>query len=157
MSPLDSRHYVAKRDSNPAELLAYETVLAQGLRGFLAELVMVNAGVVVSYICNDQHAHLEDIIGSSTENRIKPGRLHYTNHAQIEFDWGEAPSVALAMELRDARLTAFFRVVFGGDHIGVDIRGIHFTDVMGDADEALRRFTDAVADAQFPRPFAGAA
>jgi len=156
MPPPDSRHYIGKRDSSPAELLAYETVLAEGLKGFLAELVMVNAGVIVSYICNNQHAHLDDIIGSSTENRIKPGRLHYTNHAQIDFDWGEAPSVALAMELRDARLTASFRVVFGGDHIGVDIRGIHFADRIGDADDNLKRFSDAVADARLRPAIAGA-
>ena len=96
-----------------AELLAYEAVLANGLRDFLSELVMVNGGVMLSYICNNQHAHLGDIIGSSMEHRIKPGRLHYSNRAEIEFDWGAAPSVALAMELRDERMTAFFDVVFG--------------------------------------------
>jgi len=144
----DSTHYLAKRDADPAALLAYESVLAEGLKGFLAEMVMVNAGVIVSYICTNQHAHLDDIIGSSMENRLKPGRLRYTNHAQVDFEWGEAPSVALAMELRDARLTASFRVVFGGDHVGVDIRGIHFAELIGDADDNLRRFADAVADAR---------
>jgi hypothetical protein len=143
----DRRRYLAKHDAEP-QLLACEAVLANGLRGFLAELVMINGGVMVSYICNDQHAHLGDIIGSSMEDRVKPDRLHYSNRARVDFDWGEAPSVALAMELRDKRLTAFFDVVFGGDYVGVDLNGVHFTDLMGDANENLRRFAAAVADAQ---------
>ena len=100
----DNTHYIAKQDSNQPEILSYESVLAEGLRGFLSELVMVNGAVMVSYICNNQHANLDDIIVSSSECAIKPGRLYYGNHAHIEFDWGEAPSVAIAMELRDDRL-----------------------------------------------------
>jgi hypothetical protein len=143
----DNTHYIAKQDSNQPEILSYESVLAEGLKGFLSELVMVNGAVMVSYICNNQHANLDDIIVSSSECAIKPGRLYYGNHAHIEFDWGEAPSVAIAMELRDDRLTAFFEVVLGDDHVGVDIRGIHFVDLLGDAEDNLRRFAAAVADA----------
>ena len=155
---LDSRHFLAKRSSNIGEILAYERVLAEGLRGFLNELVMVNGGVVVSYISSSQHANLGDIIGSSTEIAIKPGRLFYRNHAQVEFDWGEVPSVTIAMELRDERLTAFFGVVFGRDYVGVDISGIHFVDRLGDAKATLELFADAVADARLPpREIAGSA
>jgi len=150
MLPLIDSRYLAKRGENARELLACEVVLAEGLKGFLSELMMVNGGVMVSYINNNQHAHLDDIIGSSMEHRIKPGRLCYSNQAEVDFDWGEAPSVALGMELRDDRLTAFFRVVFGGDHVGVDIQGIHFVDHVGDAGENLRRLAAAVADARLP-------
>jgi hypothetical protein len=133
---------------NHPQMVACEAVLADGLKEFLSELLMVNGGVMVSFICNNQHAHLDDIIGSSTERRIKPGRLHYGSHAQVEFDWGEAPSVSLAMELRDDRLTAFFRVIFGSDHVGIDLNGIHFADAIGDGNELLHRFSAAVADAR---------
>jgi hypothetical protein len=150
MQPSDSLHFIGKHDTNLPEILAYESVLADGLRGFLSELMMVNGGVMVSYICNNQHAHLEDSIGSSMECRIKPGRLYYSNDAEVDFDWGEAPSVALGMELRDERLTAFFRVIFGGDHIGNDIRGIQFVDRVGYREENHRRFVPAVADARLP-------
>jgi hypothetical protein len=142
----DNPNFIAKRDSNLPEILPYESVLAEGLRGFLSELVMINGAVMVSYICNNQHANLDDIIVSSTECAIKPGHLYYGNHAHIEFDWGKAPSVAIAMELRDNRLTAFFEVVLGENHVGVDIRGIHFADRPGDAEENLRRFAAVVSD-----------
>jgi hypothetical protein len=151
MSPPYSQHYIGKQESNLPQILAYETVLAEGLKGFLSELIMVNGGVMLSYICNNQHAHLDDIITSAMECAIKPGRLHYGNEAEIDFDWGEAPSVAIAMELRDEKLTAFFRVILGADHVGVDIRGIHFVDQAGGAEDDLRRFAAAVADARLRR------
>lgn len=151
LAPGDNR-YIAKGSTNVGEILAYERILADGLRDFLSELVTVNGGIMVSYICNNQHAHLDDIIGSSTELIIKPGRLHYGNHAMVDFDWGKVPSVTIAMELRDDRLTAFFRVVFGNDYVGVDIRGIHFADLAGGTDENLQRFAAAVADARLRPP-----
>ena len=130
------------------ELLACEAMLADGLKDFLSDLAMVNGGVMVSYICNHHHANLDDIIGSSTEHRIKPGRLVYASAAEVEFDWGEVPSVSIAMELRDERLTAFFNVIFGGDHVAIDLNAVHFSDGSGSPREKLRSFAAAVADAQ---------
>ena len=139
-------NFIAKQPSNTDEILVYERLLAEGLRDFLQELTMVDGGLILSCVCRGQHANLNDIIGSSTEFTVKPGRLTYGNDAEVEFDWGAAPSVSLAIELRDDRLTAFFRVVFGGDFIGVDIRGIHFADEDVGAEAKLRRFADSVAD-----------
>ncbi len=34
--------------------------------------------------------------------------------------------MSIAMELRDDRLTAFFNVIFGGDHVAIDLNAIHF-------------------------------
>ncbi len=131
-----------------AEMLACEAMLADGLRDFLSELAMVNGGVMVAYICNHHHANLDDIIGSSTERRIKPGRLIYGSEAEVDFDWGEAPLVKIAMELRDERLTAFFNVIFGGDHVAIDLNAIHFSGGTGSARDNLRTFAAAVADAR---------
>jgi hypothetical protein len=145
--PVDGT-FLAKQEANPTELRAYEGVLAEGLRGFLNELVMINGAVMLSYICNNQHAALDDLIASSMERKLKPGRLSYANHAEIEFDWGAAPSVALAMELHDERMTAFFRVVFGGDHVAIDLRGVHFTLPPATREESLRLFASVVTDAR---------
>jgi hypothetical protein len=140
--------YFPQKQISRAEMLACEVMLADGLREFLSELAMVNGGVMVSFICNHHHANLEDIIGSSTEHRIKPGRLIYASEAQVDFDWGEAPLVSIAMELRDDRLTAFFHVIFGGDHVAVDLDAIHFSNGTGTARDNLRLFAAAVADAR---------
>ena len=144
-------NYLGKGKANHQEILPYESLLASGLKDFLRELTMVNGGAMVSYVCNNQHANLNDIIGSSMEGSLKPGRLFYAEHAEIDFDWGEAPSVAFAMELHDAKLTAFFNVIFGSDHVGVDIRGISFADALGEPEQNLRRFAAAVADAREPQ------
>lgn len=150
-APANSR-YIAKLQSNAAEILGFERILADGLRDFLSELATIDGGTIVSYICSSQHANLGDVIGSSTELMIKPGRLFYGNDAVVDFDWGRIPSVAIEMELRDDRLTAFFRVVFGSDFVGVDIRGIHFVDdIACNRDESLQCFKEAVADARLPR------
>jgi hypothetical protein len=148
----DKRHVIAKRGANAPQLLPYEKILAEGLKDFLQELAMVNGGVIVTYICNSQHANLGDIIGSSLECAIKPGRLRYANDALVDFDWGQVPQVTLGMELCDDRLRAGFRVVFGGSYVGVDIRRILFSESPAIPGEKLRRFAEVVADARLPAP-----
>jgi hypothetical protein len=144
----DEQSEYLPRQTSRTELLACEALLADGLKEFLSELAMVNGGVMVSFICNHHHANLDDIIGSSTEHRIKPGRLFYASEAEVDFDWGEAPSVSIAMELRDERLTAFFNVIFGGDHVAIDLNAVHFSGGPGSTRDNLRRFAAAVADAR---------
>jgi hypothetical protein len=152
---LASANYLAPRDAYDSQIQACEAVLARGLKEFLAELVTVDGKVMVSLVCSEQHANLDDLIGSSMEHTVRPGTLCYSNRAEVDFDWGKSPSVALGMELRDAHLTAFFEVILAGDHIGIDINGIHFVDPMGDAAENLRRFSAAVAAARLPTPQPG--
>jgi hypothetical protein len=148
---LASANYLARGEADEAQMQAFEVMLASGLKEFIAELVTIDGAVLVTCICNDQHANLDDIIGSSLEQTVRPHRLCYGNRAKVDFDWGRPASVALGMELRDDRLTAFFQVVLAGDHVGIDIEGVHFTDRVGEPAENLRRFAAAVADAQLPR------
>jgi hypothetical protein len=149
---LANRNYVARRGPHDSAISACEAVLATGLKDFLAELVTVDGTIMVSFICKQQHANLDDIIVSSMEHTVRAGRLFYGNHAEVDFDWGKAPRVALGMELRDEQLTAFFEVVLSGDHVGIAINGIQFVDRVGDATDNVRRFAAAVAGA---RPSAG--
>ncbi|HMO30757.1 hypothetical protein [Enterovirga sp.] len=141
---------LVKRPANAAEILVYEKVLAEGLREFLQELALADGGIILSCACAGKHANLGDIIGSSTEFTVREGSLSYANDAEVDFDWGTAPKVSLGIELRDERLTAFFRVVFGGDFVGVDIRGIHFAELDGDSRVNLRRFSETVAGVRLP-------
>jgi hypothetical protein len=146
-------HTLQKRSAEAdSQVLACEAVLGAALKQFLAELVTIDGAILVSLICNEQHANLDDIIASSTEHWVKPGRLAYANHAEVDFDWGRAPSMALGMELRDPALTAFFDVVLSAEHVGISINGIHFVDALGDAGDNLRRFSAAVAAAQVVVP-----
>ncbi len=152
MRAADDKGLIARHVANSPELLPYEKILAEGLKDFLQELAMVNGGVIVTYICNSQHANLGDIIGSSLECAIKPGRLRYANNAVVDFDWGQVPRVAIGMELCDDRLAAGFRVVFGGSYVGVDILSISFNDLSPAPGDKLRRFAEVVADARLSAP-----
>jgi len=147
----ENNQFIHKQGQDLGQVLAYERILAEGLKSFLHEMVMIDGGVMVGFVCNGQHANLGDIIGSSTETAMKPGRLRYCNDARLDFDWGERPAVTIAMELADDRLTASFRIVFGGDHVGVDVRGVQFTEAVGGPDEALARFAASVEDARLPK------
>lgn len=141
-------NYRAKSDLPDSEMLACEAVLAAGLRDFLAELVTVDGKVMVQLICNEQHANLDDLISSSLEQTVQAGRFGYSNHAAVDFDWGQAPKVSLGMELRDDHLTAFFDVVLAGDHVGIEINGIQFANSLGAAADNVQRFAAAVARAR---------
>ena len=70
------------RASDETELRPYEKRLGEGIRSFISELYLVDGGVHgLGYICGRQHENLGDIIRSSTELVIKPGRLRYGNDA----------------------------------------------------------------------------
>ena len=84
----DRNQFILKQGPDVGQVLAYERVLAEGLKTFLHEMVMVDGSVMVSYVCNGQHANLGDIIGSSSATAMKPGRLRYCNDARLDFDWG---------------------------------------------------------------------
>lgn len=139
---------LSKGRKNEKEMLSYEQILAEGLKPFVHELIMINGGVMIAYICSGQHANLADIIKSSTELVLKPGRVRYGNAATVDFDWGEAPSVTIAMEFLSPTLNASFAIILRRRTVGIDVRGIVFRDAVSDPDEQLKRFAEAVVDAR---------
>jgi len=144
--------FLFKRASDEARLHPYEKLLGEGIRAFISELYMVDGGVLLGYICGRQHENLEDLIRSSTELVIKPGRLRYGNDAFLEFDWGRDPLITIAMEFLGGPVTAHFRIVFARDTVGIDILGIGFDEGVGTVEENLDRLRTALADAQLRRP-----
>ena len=94
----DNNSFIFRRPSDETELRPFEKRLGEGIRSFISELYLVDGGVLLGYICGRQHENLGDIIRSSTELVIKPGRLRYGNDAFLEFDWGRDPRITIAME-----------------------------------------------------------
>ncbi|WGD28589.1 hypothetical protein AncyloWKF20_12270 [Ancylobacter sp. WKF20] len=132
----------------PLALLPYEKMLADTLRGFLSELCFTSAGVVIAYISRRQDENIQDLINSSAELFLKPGLLHYGRNAAVESDWGSPPNVSISMVLREATLTAAFRVVFDDTTIGVHIDRIDFAGGPASPEDNLQRFADALAAAR---------
>lgn len=129
-------------------LLTYEKRLAEALRGFLTELCLTNAGVVMAYINSGQDSNIDDLIASSAELFLKPGQLSYDRHAVIESDWGAPPHVSIALSFRQPAMTTAFHVVFDENSVGVHIDAIEFATPTGSESENLRRFEAALAAAR---------
>jgi hypothetical protein len=142
----DNTHLLMRRSATEAQFAQSDKLLADALRGFLTELTMTDGEIMMSCVMQRQHANLADLIHSSFERVIKPGHLRYANSAAVDFDWGRAPSLAIAMELTHPSLTTYFRVVFEHAHIGVDVLGILFKEPVGNEEDNLQRFKRVVED-----------
>jgi hypothetical protein len=129
-------------------LAAYEQLLAAALKPLVAELVLVNAGILVSYICNRQDAAIADLVDSSSELTLRPGSLRYGRHADVEFEWGEWPIVTLGLEFVGSCVEAHFRLVFGRRSVGIEILGLIFGRCLDDEAANLSRFAAALEDAR---------
>lgn len=149
--PASDKSSTLLRDAeHPDAMLPFESLLGTVLKRFLSELTMINGSVMIGYICSDQHSNIEDLVASSAECALKPGRVSYAHHAHLDFDWGAAPTVVLGMEMLCDELTAFFNVVLGDDHVGVEIQAIQFGAPMTSREACVRRFASAVFDARLP-------
>jgi hypothetical protein len=118
------------------------------MRPVMAELTMINAGLIVTCICNRHDEALAELIDSSAELAIKPGALRYDGHADIAFDWGEWPRITLGLGFLGRDVEAHFHLVFGRHSVGIELTGLIFADLLGEADENLRRFAAALGDSR---------
>ncbi|MFI5003201.1 MAG: hypothetical protein ACHQK9_25220 [Reyranellales bacterium] len=144
----DNNTFLFKRASDELHLRPYEKMLGEGIRSFISELYMVDGGVLLGYICGRQHENLGDLIRSSTELVIKPGRLRYGNDAFLEFDWGRDPQITIAMEFLGGPVTAHFRITFARHTVGIEILGLCFAGGIGALEENLCRLAETLEDAQ---------
>ena len=106
--------------------LACERALAELLRAVLAELVFTDAGLLMASIHAGKTDVIEDMLASCAERSLKPDALRYGGHALVRADWGEAPTVSLAMELTHAALTVYFSIVLDPNSVGVEIDSVLF-------------------------------
>lgn len=148
MRAQDNKRCLDKETSTPLGLLSYEKLLAESLKGFLAELCFTNAGIIMAYISANQDGNLEDILASSAELCLKPGLISYGHKATFESDWGLPPYVSIDLIFRHGGVHAHFKVIFDDNAIGVDIERILFSETLGDPQENLTRFAKALADAR---------
>ena len=150
----DNNSFIFRRASDETELRPYEKRLGEGIRSFISELYLVDGGVLLGYICGRQHENLGDLIRSSTELVIKPGRLRYGDDAFLEFDWGRYPLITIAMEFLGGPVSAHFRIAFARDTVGIEILGLCYEGGVGPPEENLRRLGEALDDAQL-KPLGG--
>jgi len=146
-----SSRLLLKNSGTEYEFSVYERLLARSIKRFISELCLTNAGTMIAYICADQHENIDDIVSSSAELFLRPGALLYAQHAEIDFEWGQAPLVTIEMKLCHPAITTFFRIVFDDRFVGIDIFGALFRDDIGSVIENAQRFVRSLADALAPQ------
>ncbi len=127
-----------------------ERILAHALVDVASELRLTDAAELVALIRNDQAANIADLINSSTELFFKTGTLRYALSASVNAPWDGTPVVALDMEFRHARVSAFFRLTIGQRRAAVEVLGVLF-DEQGLSERAkAERLMTALEAARLP-------
>lgn len=133
----------------PADVIAAsEQVFAEELRDFIAELCLLDGGVLIGWVRDDRHGNIADLVASSAEPFFKEATLTYGDAADVSFSWGRSPTVILDMEFGTEAVTVFFKLVLDGLYVGVAIdRILGVTEPSLDLD----RFAVALSNARVGR------
>ena len=127
-------------------LAEHERLLADAIVDVATELRLSDPTEFILLVRGEQAANIADLVNSSSELFFKKGVLRYGLTADCALGWGSTPSVSLDMEFRHRQVTAFFRLILGGQRAAVEVVEVLLDDDNeGDAAERLR---EAIADAK---------
>ncbi|KQP10764.1 hypothetical protein ASF28_06600 [Methylobacterium sp. Leaf99] len=112
-------------------LAAAERVFATAIRDFIAELCLLDGGILIGWVQGGRHGNIADLVASSAEPFFKEATIAYADGADVRFDWGRSLTVVLDMEFVTAPVTVFFKLVLDGVYVGVAIQRI-LADQEGD-------------------------
>ena len=113
-----------------------------------SELRLTDVAELINLICNDQEANIADLVNSSTELFYRSGALRYALSASFKAPWDATPEVALDMEFRHERVSAFFRLTIGQRRAAVEITDILFDEQGLDERAEAERLVAAFASAR---------
>ncbi len=134
----------------PGGPFSRERIIAGALVDVASELRLTDAAELVALIRNDQAANIADLINSSTELFFKSGTLRYALSASVTAPWDGPPVVALDLEFRHERVSAFFRLTIEQRHAGVEITDILFDEKGLDERAKAERLMAALEAARLP-------
>ncbi|MDE3176267.1 MAG: hypothetical protein KGM15_09220 [Pseudomonadota bacterium] len=131
-------------------LAEHERVLADAIVGVATELRLSDPTEFIMLVRGEQAANISDLVNSSSELFFKKGALRYALSADCALGWGSPPSVSLDMEFRHDQVTAFFRLILGGQRAAVEIVEVFLDDEHGGEGgrEIAERLRSAVAAAK---------
>ncbi|KAB7787449.1 adenylate kinase [Methylorubrum populi] len=94
------------------------------MRDFIAELCLVDGGVLIGWIRGERHGNIADVVASSAELYFKESVLTYADAADVCLDWGRSMQVVLDLEFSAEPMTVFFKLVLDEVFAGVAIQRI---------------------------------
>lgn len=132
-----------------ADRADHEKVLALGLKEVAAELRLIEAADLVSYIHTGRFGNVSSLVNASTEMYFKPGTMTFRQSGRVKLSWDQEPSVVLDMEFRHSAVDVYFQLLLESEEAGVEIDYISFSDGSGGADGDTQLLIDAIAKARF--------
>ena len=135
-------------DLRETDLAEHERALADAIVDVATELRLSDPTEFILLVRGEQEANISDLVNSSSELFFKKGALRYGLAADCALGWGSPPSVSLDMEFRHDRVTAFFRLILGGQRAAVEIVEVLLDDAEDAGPGAAERLREAIAAAK---------
>ncbi len=136
-------------DALETNLAEHERVLADAIVDVATELRLADPTEFILLVRGEQEANISDLVNSSSELFFKKGALRYALSADCALGWGSTPSVSLDMEFRHGSVTAFFRLIIGGQRAAVEVQEVFTEDEEDDAGpQSADRLRRAIAAAK---------
>ena len=136
------RHVVADQTTNLTSLLV------DALTGTVAELRLIDAGDMITFMRTSRWANIADLVQSSSEMHFTDGSLVFSCSGDFAVGYAEPASVSLDMEFQHEAVTAFFTLTLAPRETRVEIRKLFFTAPPESEDAGARIFAQALAGAR---------
>jgi len=108
---------------------AFEEVLACNIKDVIADLCLVDAEIIQSYVNNQLHGNVGEIVSSCAELFFKGHTLSYARSADISTALGQPPCIVLDMEFSHDLVSVGFKLVLGEYSVGVHINRILLSEI----------------------------
>lgn len=131
--------------------LARERIVADAIAPVAAELRLVEAADYVAFIRLEHFASLADLVASAAELFFVPGALKLGHGGEAHVAWGEAPKIALDLELRPFGATVWFTLHLQAERAGVEVNYVSFDRPDPDAEANTRFLAHALEHARIRR------
>lgn len=125
-----------------------ERALGEGMRDVATELRLIDVVDLVTFIRLEQLGNVEALVNSAAELYFKPGTVVFGASAEVNVDWGRAPTVLLDMEFKNTGVKVYFSLILESQAAAVEINYISFDQPGGDPANNTRALASAVNEAR---------
>jgi hypothetical protein len=106
------------------DMNAFEEVLACNIKDVIADFCLTDTDIIRSYVNNQLHGNMNEIVASSAELFFKGHTLSYARSADISTALGNPPCIVLDMEFTHDAVNVFFKLVLAEFSVGVHINRV---------------------------------
>jgi len=107
---------------------AFEEVLACNIKDVIADFCLTDVDIIRSYVNNQLHGNMNEIVSSSAELFFKGHTLSYARAADISRALGDPPCIVLDMEFAHDTVNVLFKLILGEFSVGVHINRVLLLD-----------------------------